>query len=102
MLGNSAAGGGEAQQGSEGGAASATAVEAEDELVEVGMEMPAPEGMVGAQGPALEVQGQAMLLRQDDVSGHRVDDVWGDDAGGTFVGGPAVGPDGCSWGEVWP
>ena len=47
--------GGDAEQGAEGGVAGAAAIEAEDELVEVGLEMPAAQAVIDAQGPDLEV-----------------------------------------------
>ncbi len=43
--------GGDAEQGAEGGGAGAAAVEAEDELVEIGLEMLAAQAVIDAQGP---------------------------------------------------
>ena len=47
--------GGDAKQGAEGGVPGAAAVEAEDELVEVGLEMLAAQAMIDAQTPYFEV-----------------------------------------------
>ena len=43
--------GGDAKQGAEGGVPGAAAVEAEDELVEVGLEMLAAQAMIDAPNP---------------------------------------------------
>ena len=48
-------GDGDAEQGSERGMGRAPPIEAEDEFVEVGLEMRATEAVVGAQRPCLEV-----------------------------------------------
>lgn len=50
-------------------------IEAEDEFVEVDLEMGAAEAMVGAGRPCLEVRDHAVHPRQDDVSRHGADDV---------------------------
>ena len=57
------------------GVAGAAAVEVEDELVEVGLEMVAAQTVVDAQGPAFEVGEHAVGPRQDEVGGHRADDM---------------------------
>ncbi len=72
--------------------AGAAAVEAEDELVEVGLEMVATQTMVDAQGPAFEVGEDAVGPRQDDVGGHGADDMGiVIDLGSAGIGGPSVG-----------
>ena len=43
--------GGDAEQRAEGGVARAAAVEAKDEFVEVGLEMPAAQAVIDAQSP---------------------------------------------------
>ena len=43
--------GGDAEQGAEGGVPGAPAVEAKDEFVEVGLEIPAAQAVIDAQGP---------------------------------------------------
>ena len=50
--------------------ADSAAVEAKDELVEVGLQVLAPEAVVNAEGPAPEVFDHAVGLRQDEVGGH--------------------------------
>lgn len=45
-------------------------VPAEDELVQVALEMWFPDAVVGAEGPSLEIGENAVDPRQDDVSGH--------------------------------
>jgi hypothetical protein len=67
--------GGDAEQGAEGGVAGAAAVEAEDELVEVGLEMPAAQAVIDAQGPDLEVGEDPVHPRQHDMGGHLADDM---------------------------
>jgi len=49
--------GGDAEQGSEGGVPGAPAVEAEDEFIEVGLEVLAALPLVGAQGPDPRLRG---------------------------------------------
>jgi hypothetical protein len=65
--------GGDAEQRAEGGMASAASVEAEDELVEVGLQMPAPQAVIDAQGPDFEVGEDAVRPRQDNMGGHFAD-----------------------------
>src|SRR5260370_8016234 len=79
----------------------AAAVEAEDELVEVGLKMPAAQAVVDAQGPDLEVGEDAVHPGQDDVGGHFADDMGiVFDAGSAGVGGPPVGFVGGAGGGV--
>ena len=47
--------GGDGEQGAEGGVTASPSVEAEDELVEVGLEMPGAQAVIGAERPGLEV-----------------------------------------------
>jgi hypothetical protein len=75
--------------------AGVAAVEAEDEFIEVGLQVFAAQAVVDAEGSALEVGEDAMGPRQDDVGGHRADDVrLVDDAASAGIAGPAVGPGG--------
>ena len=93
--------GGDAEQGAECGVPGAAAVEAEDELVEIGLQVPAAQAVVDAQGPHLEVGEDPVHPGQDNVGGHLADDtgiVF--DAGSAGVGGPSVGFGGGAWGEV--
>ena len=73
------------------------AVEAEDELVEVGLQVFVAQAMVDAERPGLEVGEDAVHPGQDKVGGHRADDmglvVLGRHSG---VGRPAVRPGGCA------
>ena len=64
-----------AEQRAEGGVAGAASVEAEDELVEVGLQMPASQAVIAAQGPDFEVGEDAVRPRQDDIGGHLADDM---------------------------
>ena len=84
--------GGDAEKRAEGGMPCATAVEAEDELVEVGLEMAAAQAVVDAQCPDLEVGEDAMHPGQHDMGGHLADDMGiVADAGGAGISGPSVG-----------
>src|SRR5260370_28866125 len=56
---------GEAEQGLEGRHRGAPPVEAEGELVQVGLEVVVTDAMVGADQPTLEVPEHAMNARQD-------------------------------------
>ncbi len=79
----------------------APAIEAEDELVEVGLEMGAAEAMVDAERPCLEVRDDAVHPRQDDVGRHGADDVGLVlEPGNAGVGAPAVGPEGGAGGDI--
>jgi hypothetical protein len=53
----------------------AAPVEAEDELVEIGLEVFAAQAVVDPQGPDLEVGEDAMDPGQDDMGGHLADDM---------------------------
>ena len=55
--------------------AGSAAVKAEDELVEVGLQMLASQAVIDAQGPDLEVGEDAVHPGQDDVGRHLADDV---------------------------
>ena len=72
--------------------ACAASIEAESELVEVGLEMIAAETVVDAQGPAFEVGEDAAGPRQDEMGGHGADDMRiVVDLGGAEIGGQSVG-----------
>ena len=66
---------GEAEQAVEGGAGVAPAVEAEDEIVEIALQMPSPEAVKGTEPAALQVQEHAMHRLDDAVCGHLADDL---------------------------
>src|SRR5246127_2854014 len=53
----------------------APAVEAEDEFIEVGLEVLAAQPVIDAQGPDLEVGEDPVNPGQDDMGGHRADDM---------------------------
>jgi len=73
----------------------AASVEAEGELVEIGMEMIATQPMVDAQGPAFEIGEHAVGPRQDDVGSHGADHMGiVVDFGSAGIGGPYVGLEG--------
>ena len=69
-------GGGDPEEGSERGMPGAAPVEAEDELIEIGLEVFAAQAVVDAQGPDLEVGEDAVHPTQDDVGRHFAHD-WG-------------------------
>jgi hypothetical protein len=72
--------------------AGAAAVEVEDELVEVGLEMVAVQTVVNAQGLAFEVREHAGGPLRDEGSGHGADTMgMVVDLGGREIGGPSVG-----------
>ena len=92
---------GDAEQGAERGVPGTTAVEAEDELVEIGLQMLAAQAVVDTQRPDLEVREDAVHPGQDDVGGHLTNDVGiVFDAGSAGIGGPSVGLGGGAWCEV--
>ena len=69
----------------------APTVEAEDELIEVGLEVLAAQPVIDAHGPDLEVGKDPVDPGQHDVSGHLADDmgIMGD-AGGSGIPGPTI------------
>src|SRR6201993_2555219 len=82
---------GDAEQGAECGMPGAPAVEAEDELIEVGLEVLAAQPVIDAQGPDLEVGEDPVNPGQDDMGGHRADDMGiVGDAGGAGISGPTL------------
>ncbi len=77
------------------------AVEAEDELVEVGLEVLAAQSVVDAQGPDLEIGEDAVRPGQDDMGGHFADDMGiVVDARGAGISRPSVGLGGGARGEI--
>ena len=93
--------GGDAEQGPEGCVPGAPAVKAEDEFIEVGLEVLAAQPVVDAQGPDLEVGEDPVNPGQDDMGGYLADDmgIMGD-AGGAGISGPTIGLGGGSGAEV--
>src|SRR5215813_2041064 len=92
---------GDTQQGSECGMPGAPAIEAENEFIEVGLEVLAAQPMIDAQGPDLEVGKDPVDPGQHDVSGHLTDDmrIMGN-AGGPRIPGPTIGLGGGDGHEV--
>ena len=85
-------GDGDAEQGAKGGVSGAAAIEAESELVEIGLQVLFAQPVIDAERPGLEVGEDAMRPGQDDVRGHRSDNVRVvSNAGSAGVAGPAVG-----------
>ena len=79
----------------------AATVEAEDEFIEVGLEVLAAQPVVNAQGPDLEVGEDPVNPRQDDMGGHLADDMGiVGDAGGAGVSGPTIRLGGGAGGDV--
>ena len=66
---------GDAEERAEGGMSGAASVEAEDELVEVGLEVFATQAVIDAERPDLEVGEDAVDPGQDDMGGHLADDM---------------------------
>ena len=66
---------GDAEQGTEGGVPGSAAVEAEDELVEIGLQVVAAQAVIDAQGPDFEIGEDPVRPRQNDVGGHFTDDM---------------------------
>src|SRR3954451_11777481 len=92
---------GDAEERAEGGVSGAAPVEAEDELVEVGLQVFAPQAVIDAERPALEVGEDAVGPGQHDMSSHAADDMRiVADAGSAGVPGPAIGPGGGAGGEI--
>src|SRR5712671_7739914 len=79
----------------------ASAVEAEDEFIEVALEVLAAQPVVDAQGPDLEVGEDPVNPGQDDMGGHLADDmrIVGD-AGGAGVSRPTIRLGGGAGGDV--
>src|SRR6201987_5768537 len=76
-------------------------VKAEDEFIEVGLEVLAAQPVIDAQGPDLEVGEDPVNPREHNVGGHLADDVGiVGDAGGAGIPGPAVGFGGGAGGEI--
>jgi hypothetical protein len=76
-------------------------VKAEDEFVEVGLEVLAAQAVVDAQGPDFEVGKDPVHPGQHDVGRHLADDMGlVSEAGSTWISRPAVGLGGGAGGEV--
>ena len=79
----------------------APAVEAEDEFIEVGLEVLAAQPVIDAQGPDLEVGEDPVDPGQDDMGGHRADDMGiVGDAGGAGICRPPIGLGGGAGSDV--
>src|SRR3954447_6399108 len=92
---------GDAEERAEGGVSGAASVEAEDELVEIGLEVFASQAVIDAERPALEIGEDTVGPGQHDMGGHASDDVRiVHDAGSTGVSRPAIGLGGCAGGEI--
>src|SRR3954451_8748385 len=89
------------EERAEGGVSGAASVEAEDELVEVGLEVFSAQAMIDAERPALEIGEDAVGPGQHDMGGHTADNMRiVRDAGSTGVPRPAVGLGGGAGGEI--
>src|SRR3954467_7137014 len=64
---------GDTEERAEGGMSGAASVEAEDELIEVGLEVFSTQAVIDAERPALEVGEDAVGPGQHDMSGHAAD-----------------------------
>src|SRR5690349_19244134 len=92
---------GDAEERAEGGVSSAASVEAEDELVEVGLEVLAAQTVIDAERPALEVGEDAVGPGQHDMGSHAADNMRiVPDPRGTGIPCPAVGLSGGAGGEI--
>ena len=74
LVGGGHSGDGDAERGAEGNVPGTAAIEA-GELVEVGLQALLAQAVVDAERPGFQVGEDAVGLRQDDVGGHRADDV---------------------------
>ena len=93
--------GADAEQGSEGGMASAAAVETEHKLIEVGLNMPAAQAVIDAERPDFEVGEDAVHPRQNDVGRHLTDHMGiMMDAGDASITGQSIGLGGSTGGEM--
>ena len=93
--------GGDAEEGSECGVPGASAVEAEDEFIKIGLQVLAAQAVVDTQRPDLEVGEDPVNPRQDDVGGHLADDMGiVDDAGSAGISGPTIGLGGGTGAEI--
>jgi hypothetical protein len=93
--------GGDAEKGSERRMPGAPAIEAEDEFIEVGLQVRATQAVVDAQGPNFEVGEDPVDPGQDNVSGHLADDMGiMAEAGGAGISGPTIGFGGGAGGEI--
>jgi len=93
--------GGDAEEGSECRMPGAPAVKAEDEFIEVGLDVLAAQSVVDAQGPDLEVGEDPVNPGQDDVSGHLANDMGiVGDAGSAGISGPTIGLGGGAGGNI--
>src|SRR4051794_8866752 len=89
------------EERAEGGVPGAASVEAEDELIEVGLEVFATQAVIDAERPALQVGEDAVGPGQHDMGGHAADDMRiMPDTGSTGVSWPAVGLGGSAGGEI--
>src|SRR5215213_4611764 len=92
---------GDAEERAKGGVSSAASVEAEDELVEIGLKVFSAQAVIDAERPALEIGEDAMGPGQHDMGGDAADDMRiVRDAGSTRVPGPAIGLGGGARGEI--
>src|SRR3954447_6992870 len=92
---------GDAEERAEGGVSGAASVEAEDELVEVGLEVFAAQAVIDAQRPALEVGEDTVGPGQHDMGGHAADNMRiMRDIGCTGIPWPAVGLCGGAGGKI--
>ena len=93
--------GGDPEEGSECGMPAAPAVKAEDEFIEVGLEVLAAQPVIDAQGPDLEVGEDPVNPREHDVGGHLTNDMGiVGDAGGAGISRPPIGLGGGTAAEV--
>src|SRR5271169_5311948 len=92
---------GDAEQGAERGMPSSAAVEAKDELIEIGLKVLSAQAVIDAQGPDLEVGKDAVRPRQHDMGGHFGYDMGiVIDAGGAGISRPSIGLGGGAGGEM--
>lgn len=79
----------------------AASIEAERELVEIGLDMGSAQAVIDAERPGLQVGEHPMDPGEHDMRDHGADDVWFvPDVLGAGIGGPAVGLGGGVLGEI--
>src|SRR5919205_1942835 len=92
---------GNAEERAEGGMSGAASVEAEDELVQVGLEVFAAQAVIDTERPALEIGEDTVGPGQHEMGGHAADDMRiVRDPGDTGIPRPAVGLGGSAGGKI--
>ena len=93
---------GNSEEGGEGGMAGFAAVEAEDEFIEISLQMFAAQSVINAETPGFQVRKHSVDGRQNDMRRHRTDDMrLVADMRGSRIGGKPVSLCGRPGGDVF-